>query len=325
MARLFEAFAQAEASTTRKYGGTGLGLAISRRFARMMGGDVTVESLPGQGSTFTIRLPVRAVPTPESARADQVPDPRSGTVLVIDDNAEARDLVRRLLEDEGFAVVEATGGEAGLALARARRPDAITLDVLMPGMDGWAVLTALKADPDLAGIPVIMVSVMDDRHLGFALGASEYVTKPIDRDQLRRILGRYRRDGARALIVEDDPATRELLRRFLEADGWAVDEAENGQAGLEAVRRRPPTLVLLDLMMPVMDGCQFAAELRKTPAWRAIPVVVITAKDLSPEDRRALNGDVQAVFQKGAFSREQLLREIRDLLRPTTVPSGPAR
>jgi CheY-like chemotaxis protein len=194
----------------------------------------------------------------------------------------------------------------------------------MPTMDGWSVLAALKADPGLADVPVIMVSVMEDRDLGFALGASEYVTKPIDRDQLRRILGRYRRDGARALVVEDDPDTRDLLRRYLEADGWVVDQAENGQAGLEAVRRRVPTLVLLDLMMPVMDGCQFAAELRKNPEWGAIPVVVITAKDLTAEDRRALNGDVQAVLQKGAFSRDQLLQEVRDLLRPAPTP-GTAR
>jgi PAS domain S-box-containing protein len=323
MARLFEAFSQAEASTTRKYGGTGLGLAISRRFARMMGGDVTVESTPGAGSTFTIRLPVRAVPAVEPPRAAQATESPSGTVLVIDDNPEARDLVRRLLEGEGFAVVEAADGHSGLALARAKQPDAITLDVLMPTMDGWSVLAALKGEPALADIPVIMVSVMEDRNLGFALGASEYVTKPIDRDHLRRIVARYRRDGARVLVVEDDPATRELLRRYLEAEGWAVDEAENGEAGLAAVRRRSPTLVLLDLMMPVMDGCQFAAELRKNPDWGTIPVVVITAKDLTPADRRALNGDVQAVFQKGAFSREQLLRELHDLLRPTAPSRGP--
>jgi len=325
MARLFEAFSQAEASTTRKYGGTGLGLAISRRFARMMGGDVTVESISGEGSTFTVRLPARAVSPPEPVRTEPAGEGQAGVVLVIDDDAVARDLVRRLLEAEGFSVMEASDGPSGLALARAHRPAAITLDVLMPSMDGWSVLTALKAEPELAEIPVIMVSVMDDRHLGFALGASEYVTKPIDREQLRRILGRYRRDGARVLVVEDDAATRELLRRYLEAEGWAVDEAENGQAGLESVRRRVPTLVLLDLMMPVMDGCQFAAELRKTPEWATIPVVVVTAKDLTPEDRRALNGDVQAVFQKGAFSREQLLRELHDLLRPATAPTRPAR
>ncbi len=330
MAKLFEAFSQAEASTSRKYGGTGLGLTISRRFAQMMGGDVTVASEPGRGSTFTIRLPAE---TPAPTPVDAVPRPgrpdaggAAGTVLVIDDNAEARDLLRRLLEDEGFTVVEAAGGEAGLAAARERHPDAITLDVLMPGMDGWMVLAALKADPELAGIPVLMITILDDRGLGFALGAAEYVSKPIDREKLRRLLARYRRDGARnALVIEDDPGTRELLRRMLEADGWTVGEAENGRAGLEALAVRIPALILLDLMMPVMDGCQFAAQLRKNAAWREIPVIVITAKDLTADERRMLNGDVQGVFRKGALQREELLHEIHTLMRTTAAALQHAR
>jgi CheY-like chemotaxis protein len=314
MNRLFEAFAQAEASTSRKYGGTGLGLAITRQFARMMGGDVTVASEAGRGSTFTIRLPATA----PAAGGDAVVSSgelRAGTVLVIDDNAEARDLVRRFLTDEGFEVVEAAGGEAGLALARSAQPDLITLDVLMPTMDGWSVLAALKADPALAGIPVVMLTMLDDKNLGFALGASDFMTKPIDRDRLRGLLARYRRDGAGdVLVVEDDPATRELLRRILEADGWSVTEAENGRAGLRALDRGTPSLILLDLMMPVMDGCRFAAELRNRTPRVEIPVIVITAKDLTAEDRRALNGDVQGVLRKGAFTRVEMLREIHHLL-----------
>ena len=329
MAKIFEAFAQAEASTSRKYGGTGLGLAITKQFSRMMGGDVEVESQPGQGSSFTIRLPART-PTPAAAgsrrESDRAGAGSAGTVLVIDDNAEARDLITRFLTDEGFRIVEAAGGEAGLALAREIHPDAITLDVLMPGMDGWAVLGALKADPTLADIPVLMLSVMEDRNLGFALGASEYLTKPLDRERLRRLLKKYRRDGASdVLIVEDDRPTRDLLRRLLETEGWSVEEAGNGQAGLEAVRRRAPSLILLDLMMPVMDGCQFAAELRRHEAWRGIPVIVLTAKDLTPEDRRALNGDVQGMLQKGAVSREELLRQIHDLMTATGPAPGPGR
>jgi PAS domain S-box-containing protein len=314
--RIFEAFAQAEASITRKYGGTGLGLAITRKFARMMGGDVTVESAPGQGSTFTIRLPARpraAPAAPEDREA--VPAKPAGTVLVIDDDARARELLRRFLAGEGFRVVEAENGPAGLALARTVRPDAITLDVLMPEMDGWAVLTALKQDSAVADIPVVMVTITEDRNLGFALGAAEFLTKPIDRQRLRQVLQRYRRDaGAEVLIVEDDAPTRDLLRRALEGDGWVVAEAENGRVGLERLMERVPALVLLDLMMPVMDGCRFAAELRQNPAWRDLPVVVITAQDLTPEERRALNGDVQGVFRKGAFSRDELLREIRGLM-----------
>ena len=327
MARLFEAFSQAESSTSKKYGGTGLGLAITRQFARMMGGDVTVESEPGQGSTFTIRLPVGAAERPAPSALAAPPDPgRAGTVLVIDDSDQARDLIRRFLVDEGFKVLEAASGEAGLALARQERPDAITLDVLMPGMDGWAVLAALKADPVLADVPVIMLTMLDDRNLGLALGASDFMTKPIDRDRLRNLLARYRHDGAgEVLVVEDDPPTRELLRRQLEADGWSVTEAENGRAGLAALGRAVPSLILLDLMMPVMDGCQFAAELRKRDEWRGIPVVVITAKDLTAEERRALNGDVQGVLQKGAFSREALLREIHHLMDPTAAGPQHAR
>jgi hypothetical protein len=314
MARLFEAFSQAESSTSKKYGGTGLGLAITRRFAQMMGGDVTVSSESGHGSTFTVRLPAETQTPDDAALPSEAAGP-AGTVLVIDDNADARELLRRFLSDEGYRVLEASSGEAGLALARQETPDAITLDVLMPGMDGWAVLTALKADPALAAIPVIMLTMLEDRNLGFALGASEYVTKPFDREQLRALLARYRRAGkSDVLVIEDDPPTRELLRRLLEADGWSVVEAENGRAGLEALARGTPGLILLDLMMPVMDGCQFATELRKHDSWRDIPVIVLTAKDLTAEDRRALNGDVQGVLQKGAFSREELLREIRHLM-----------
>ncbi len=324
MGRLFEAFSQAETSTSKKYGGTGLGLAITRRFAQMMGGDVTVTSVPGAGSTFTVRLPAQPPEIDSRPSSDAPGSGRSGTVLVIDDNAQARELVRRFLTDEGFRVLEAADGVAGLAMAQRERPDAITLDVLMPGMDGWAVLAALKADPALADVPVIMLTMLDDRSLGFALGATEYLTKPLDRDRLRALLARYRRNGARdVLVVEDDRSTRELLRRQLEADGWQVAEAENGRAGLDAVSRHKPSIILLDLMMPIMDGCQFAAELRRHEAWRDIPVVVITAKDLTAEERRALNGDVQGVLQKGALTADELLRSIRDLVKANGVePEG---
>jgi PAS domain S-box-containing protein len=328
MAKLFEAFAQAEASTSRRYGGTGLGLAITRRFAQMMRGDVSVASEPGEGSSFTIRLPadVSAVGGDGGDGGDgEVGRPsegKAGMVLVIDDDADARDLLRRFLESEGFGVAEADGGEPGLALARALKPQAITLDVLMPGMDGWAVLSALKADPELAGIPVLMLSMLDDKSLGFALGASEYLSKPVDRERLRQVLGRYRKDGdCDVLIVEDDPATRELLERLLASEGWAVASAENGRVALEALEHHTPSLILLDLMMPVMDGCEFATELRRRERWREIPVIVLTAKDLSAEDRRRLNGGVQGVLQKGALSREELLREIHDRM-AASVPGG---
>jgi len=326
LGRLFEAFSQAEASTRSKYGGTGLGLAISRQFCRMMGGDITVDSAVGQGSTFTIRLPAAvadpALTSPAVIEAsDALPAgvPESdgrATILVVDDDPAVRDLMQRLLSREGFRVESAAGGEDGLRLARVLRPDLITLDVLMPGLDGWAVLTALKADSELADIPVIMLTMLDDKSVGYALGASDYVTKPIDRDRLATLVRKYRRDvgtGA-VLVVEDELGMRNLLRRVLEKDGWAIDEAENGRVALERVAVMRPDLVLLDLMMPEMDGFEFIAELRKRRDGRSIPIVVITAKDLTMDDHRRLNGCIQRILQKAAYNRDELLGDIRGLV-----------
>ncbi len=321
MGKLFQEFTQADASTTRKYGGTGLGLALSRRFCRMMGGDITVASEVGTGSTFTITLPAEVgqaetqpeAPTPATSEPLLRGTP---TVLVIDDDPATRDLLQRFLRKEGFQVVSAVGGEEGLRLARALHPTVITLDVMMPGMDGWAVLTALKADPDVADIPVIMLSILDDKSIGYTLGASDYLTKPIDQERLLAILEKFRRDQLPGdiLVVEDDTATREILRHTLDKAGWAVSEAKNGRVALARMREKRPELIVLDLMMPEMDGFAFVEELRRHPEWRAIPVVVVTAKDLMPEDRLRLNGYVEKILQKGAYDREALLAEIRDLV-----------
>jgi CheY-like chemotaxis protein len=283
----------------------------------MMGGDVTVESEAGRGSTFTIRLPAAVAepveePAPPSAPSDHVLS-GVGTVLVIDDEAAVRDLMQRFLTKEGFRVVIAPGGEEGLKLARELKPDAITLDVMMPGMDGWAVLTALKADPDVADIPVIMLTIVDDRNLGYTLGAADYLTKPIDRDRLVSVLDKYRRDLP-VLIVDDDEVLRQLLRRMLEPEGYKVVEAENGRVALDRLRGVAPSVILLDLMMPEMDGFEFVTEFRRHQAWRAIPIVVITARDLSREDHERLNGYVQKILQKGTPGRDQLLAEVRELV-----------
>src|SRR5687768_11829526 len=238
LGRLFQAFSQAETSTRKKYGGTGLGLAISRMFCEMMGGEITVASTPGKGTAFTVRLPVEVRDPAEVAPAVVAAEPAglAGTVLVIDDDPASRQLVARMLTKDGFRVVEASNGEEGLRLARAERPDVITLDVLMPGLDGWGVLTALKDDPALAAIPVVMLTITDEQNLGFALGAAEYLIKPIERARLSAVLSRYRRGpGAGVLIVEDDADTRAMLRRSLEEEGWSVSEAENGRVGLERV------------------------------------------------------------------------------------------
>ncbi len=203
-----------------------------------------------------------------------------------------------------------------MRLAKDVRPQAITLDVLMPGMDGWAVLAALKADADLANIPVILLTILDDKNLGYALGASDYLTKPVDRERLVATLKQYGRGPSpgTVLVIEDDDATRQLLRRTLERDGWTVSEAENGRVGLERVAHTRPEVILLDLMMPELDGLAFIAELRKQHAWREIPIVVITAKDLTDDERVQLKGSVEAILHKGASSRQELLAEVRDLV-----------
>jgi CheY-like chemotaxis protein len=219
----------------------------------------------------------------------------------------------RFLGKEGFRIVTAASGEDGLRLARELRPDVITLDVLMPGMDGWSVLAALKADAELADIPVVMLTMLDDRNLGYALGAADYLTKPIERERLVSVLGRYRQDLP-VLLVDDDPDFRELARRMLEREGYTVLEAHNGRAALDRLRDVLPGVVLLDLMMPEMDGFDFVAAVRDEPAWRSVPIVVITAKDLSAEDHERLNGYVARVLQKGALSRETLLGEVRELV-----------
>ncbi len=333
LSRLFQPFTQADASTTRKYGGTGLGLAISRRFCQMMGGDVSVESEPGKGSTFTVQLPMQvnerkpeptpaSTPTLVSTKPAAVAPSKNLTVLVIDDEPTVRDLLSRYLIKEGFQVETAPNGQEGLHLAKKLRPDAITLDVMMPVMDGWSVLSSLKADPELADIPVVVLTIVDNQNLGFALGASDYLTKPVDYKRLASVLEKYQprltvdppTSIGQVLIIEDDPTTREMFRRILAKEGWAIAEAENGRVALERLAEARPDLILLDLMMPEMDGFQFIQELRSQSEWRQIPVVVVTAMDLTSADRLQLNGYVEQILEKGAYSREELLGEVRDLV-----------
>jgi PAS domain S-box-containing protein len=354
--KVFQAFTQADASTTRKYGGTGLGLAITRHFCRMMGGDISVKSTLGQGSTFTIRLPMRVplakervaaeAPVLPSFSANTIPLPSGkslgcsttstgsqlATILIIDDDASVRDLMTRYLSREGFHVETAASGDEGLRLARQLRPDAITLDVLLPNINGWQLLSVLKADPELADVPIVVMSIIDDKNTGFRLGATDYLTKPIDYKRLTRLLNHYRPPAAqslaaptgRVLVAEDDPVTREMFRRTLEKEDWLVMEAANGQHALETLAESVPDLILLDLMMPEMDGFQFITALRQHPVWRTLPVIVVTAMDLTPTDRLRLNGHVEQILQKGCYNRDQLLQEVRDLVLGWVRPARPA-
>jgi signal transduction histidine kinase/CheY-like chemotaxis protein len=319
LTRLFLPFSQMDPSSTRRVGGTGLGLAITRHFCEAMGGDIAVESTPGVGSTFTIRLP-RLVTTldrtvPRDDPQAKVGPGRTPTVLVIDDDPAFCDLVARFLGKEGFRVVTASDGDEGLMQARQLLPDLITLDVMMPGLDGWSLLAALKSEPALADIPVIMLTIAEDRNKGFALGASDYLTKPLDRGRLAALLQKYRARGlcCSALVAEDDEVTRRVLRETLEKEGWAVAEAGDGRAALAAVAARRPDLILLDLLMPEMDGFEFLEELRKEETNRSIPIVVVTSKTIAVEDRRRLNGSVERILLKKDYSREDLLRQVRDL------------
>ncbi|HLF40213.1 MAG TPA: response regulator, partial [Acidimicrobiia bacterium] len=334
-AKLFQPFTQADSSTTRRYGGTGLGLAISRRFCQMMGGDITLESTVGRGSTFTVRLPAvvgEAVPVPADdppLPATPVPAPapemrRAGcAVLVVEDDPVVRGQLQGFLAREGFRVTTADGRDGALAAARAVRPDAITLDLKLPTLDGWGLLTALKSDPELSDVPVVVLLMVDENEVGLPLGAADYLTKPIDRDRLAAVLRKHC-DGDRSapvLVVEDDAASRQMMRRTLEREGFAVVEAADGQAGLDAVAERVPALILLDLLMPVMDGFEFVARLHERQEWRSIPVVVVTAKDVTADDQARLTGHVQEVLRKGAYTRTRLLSEVRDRVAATGGPS----
>ncbi len=329
LGKLFQAFTQADSSTTRKYGGTGLGLVISRSFCRMMGGDISVTSTQGKGSCFTVELPreVRSSTSEGASEKDSsatgdTSDPADDSrplILIIEDETQSAELLRRSLEKAGYRTLTALDGAQGLELARHHQPAAITCDVMMPHMDGWTVLHTLKADAQTSDIPVIMVSMLQDKHLGFSLGAADFLTKPVDQGRLHSLMRKLvHQQHAHVLVVEDDPVSSDMMVRFLQKEGYAIHTAANGREALNILRQTPCHLILLDLMMPLMDGFELLDVLRGQPELADIPVVVVTAKELNEQDKKRLHGHVEDIFQKGTMKREQLLEEIRSLLGKVT-------
>jgi CheY-like chemotaxis protein len=341
MQTLFNAFSQADMSTTRSYGGTGLGLTISQKFCRLMGGEISVESDLGRGSVFTISLPVM-IKEPESnetSEEEALQEPRgsyskvrtqqtgirelendrrkkTSTIVIIDDDPMACDLQQRQLAKNGYEVVCAAGGEEGIRKINELVPDVILLDVMLSDMSGWQVLTYIKSQPGLVHIPVIMLTMIDEKNTAYSLGATAYLTKPIDWEKLVITINQCVRKAGQdtILVVDDDADARKLARLVLENEGYAVIEAENGYLGLMRVAERIPSVILLDLLMPNMNGHEFLNELELNERWRGIPVIALTAMELDENETHHLENRVSFIIQKGAYSIDQVLTAVRDIL-----------
>ena len=310
-AKLFKEFSQADSSTTRKYGGTGLGLAITKHFTEMMNGSIEIESAPNKGTTFTVILPqviesLEGKPAPAGVPAEVTssPLPTNTAVLVVDDDPGVRDLLSRYLSKEGYMVECVASGDEGIKRAKEIFPMAIILDVMMPRKDGWAVLQEIKNDPELTTTPVIMYTMLDERNFGLAIGASEYLLKPVSKEKILQVLERYKHKSSHKyiLLVDDNPDLLDMASRAIQKAGWKVQTAENGKSALSMVECEPPSIIFLDLMMPVMDGFEFLAVFQNREEWKHIPIVIITSKDLMAEERQQLKGVVKKVIQKGDFT-----------------------
>jgi len=327
--RIFNEFIQGDDSTTRRFGGTGLGLTLSRKFCQIMGGEVRVRSIQGEGSTFTMVLPLAPAQGPCPDLAAEAPAPPAGragrSVLLVDDDPFLLDSLSRLLVRDGYGVRCAHDGREGLDLAREVRPDLIVLDIILPRMDGWEVLAALKADPALAGIPVVLLTILDEAEKGLSLGAVDYLSKPLDRDKLKGILARHLPPPPTlpVLVVEDDVPTRDAMVRILRSERLEAVTAGDGLEALDRLGQCRPGLILLDLMMPKMDGFQFLVEKQRRADWADIPLVVVTAQELTAEDRgRLKEAGVARTLQKGVYRRKDLLEEVCRLVN-LNLPSLP--
>ena len=319
LANLFTEFYQADTSLTRKYEGTGLGLAITKRLVEAMGGEITVQSLVSEGSTFTVTL----LPAAKRAKVASLPVLEGKRkILIIDDDPEIHTLIAENLKETGSEFLRALDGEEGLRLAREARPDVILLDIRMPNKDGWEVLHDLKANTITAGIPVVIMSSVDNKSLGFSLGAADYLVKPVQRDGLFETLARLSigPGSGYILVVDDDYESAMVVKEALEIRNFTVAVAHNGKQALQTVKQQIPRLIVLDLMMPIMDGFETLAQLRSEPTTKDIPVVILTAKDLNQRERAALDGKIQALFQKGQVSLDQLVTDVQNAI--TRHPAG---
>ncbi len=317
---LFDEFTQADDTTTKKYGGTGLGLAITKRFVQLMGGEIDVQSEPGKGSEFTIHLPLepdQALDTKkrEENKSSDV-DPKGKPILVIEDDDNASELIKRIFKKEGYEVITAKNGVEGLKLAKKFNPYLITLDLMIPNKNGWTVLSELKNDPQLNDIPVIIISVLDNLNHAYTMKAEEYLTKPVKKDQLLKVVNKYlaHQTEQNVLIIDDDPDIQNIFKKSLEKKGLNVLTANNGQEGLDIVKENAPSLILLDLMMPTMDGFEFLSTFKTMDNTTNIPVIVVTSMALSETQKNQLNQQVMEIVLKNAFDEQELVKQIKSLV-----------
>jgi signal transduction histidine kinase/CheY-like chemotaxis protein len=324
--RIFEEFQQVGGGDGQGREGTGLGLALARRFVQLHGGEIAVESALGQGSRFTFTLPVRLTPSieaiaevakpPEAAIERETP-----VVLVVEDDPQAAELLRLYIEGAGYRVEMAWDGEDGFTKACQLHPALITLDLLLPKIDGWDLLVRLKGEPTTRGLPVVIVSIMDERGKGFALGAADYLVKPVSREDLlnavqRVSLTRPRSEAVTVLAIDDDPMALELVDAILSPEGFHILKASSGEEGVAIAHRETPALIILDLLMPEVDGFMVVERLRAEPMTATIPIVILTSKHLTPEEKARLNGEITCLARKGEFSRVAFVEQVRGLLEP---------
>jgi signal transduction histidine kinase/CheY-like chemotaxis protein len=328
--RIFEEFRQAGGDSARKGEGTGLGLTLAKKFVELHGGKIWVESVLGHGSTFTFTLPVR-----ESLRAETPAAGISTTaaqrqlVLVIEDDPLSAKLLSTHLTEEGFRVEFAYDGEAAFSKALSLRPAVITLDIMLPKVDGWDLLSRLKKNPETRDIPIIVVSILDERGKGFALGAADYLVKPVQREELIAAIKRFsiptklNSEAVKVLAIDDDPMALELIAGILGPEGYQVIKASNGQEGIELAKTELPELIILDLLMPEIDGFAVLDKISGDELIKETPILILTNKDLTAEEKQQLTGRISFLAQKQAFTRKSLLDLVHRLI--VSPPGGASR